>query len=77
MNEVEFLSKIEEQFQETPVGTLNLDSRFKETSEWGSLVALCIIAMVDENYGKTLSGDELTECDTIKDIYQKISGKPS
>jgi acyl carrier protein len=75
MNEVEFLKKIEEQFQDTPIGTLKLETQFKETDEWGSLVALCIIAMVDESYGKTLSGDELSSCDTIKDIFQKVAGK--
>ena len=71
----EFFKRIEEQFQETPIGTLSLESNFKETEEWSSVVALCIIAMVDEYYGKTITGDDLMACDTIADIYKLISKK--
>lgn len=71
----QFLKKVEEQFQETPSGSLTLETKFKEVAEWGSLVALCIIAMVDENYGKSITGNELLLCDTIEDIYRVVMSK--
>ena len=44
----DFIEKFAEQFDETEVCELTAETKFKELDEWSSLIALSIIAMVDE-----------------------------
>jgi acyl carrier protein len=34
------------------------------------MLALSLIAMVDENYGVTISGEDLKNCTKISDLYE-------
>ena len=44
----EFIENFAEQFDDTEIGDLKPDTDFKELDEWSSLLALSIIAMVDD-----------------------------
>ena len=48
---------------------------FKGLDEWGSLTALSIIAMVDEEFGKRITGADLRSVETIKDLYNLVMSK--
>ena len=52
----DFISKFAEQFDETNVAEFVGSTKFRELDEWSSLMALSIIAMVDEEYDITLKG---------------------
>lgn len=67
-----FIEKFASQFEETPTELFNSNTKFREIDEWDSMMALVIIAMVDEEYNVKLSGDEIKESQTIQDIYDKI-----
>lgn len=69
----EFVAKIEEQYSEITPGSFNSETKFKEQDEWGSLTALMIIAMVDQEFNKSLNGDILDKCITIKDLYTSLT----
>ncbi len=49
-------------------GTVNPESELAEFEEWDSVSALSIIAMVDEHFHKTLTGDDLKNAKTVADI---------
>lgn len=49
-------------------GTLKPEDQLSDFEEWDSVTALSIIAMVDEQFGKTLTGDELKEARTVADL---------
>lgn len=49
-------------------GTLKLEDSLSEYEEWDSVAVLSIIAMVDENFHKSVSGDVLKEAKTVSDI---------
>ena len=49
-------------------GTLREDDELDSFEEWDSVTALSIIAMVDENFHKTLSGEQLKKAKVVKDI---------
>lgn len=70
-----FLSKFEEQFQEIEPGSIAKGTKFKDVPEWGSLTALCVIAMVDETFSKTLSGDDFEKCDTVEDLFNLVRNR--
>ena len=44
----EFVSNFAAQFDETEESVFTPETRFREIEEWSSLVALSVIAMVDE-----------------------------
>lgn len=71
----DFIEKFVEQFDEKPSVELKEDTRFKELEEWDSLMALSIIAMVDEEYDITIKGDDIKNSVTLKDLFDKIQGK--
>ncbi len=75
MDKVQFLKNFEEQFQETDLGTIQMDTKFRDLPEWSSLVALCVIAMVDESFSKTLTGDELASVGTVEELYTLVQNK--
>ena len=48
--------------------SISLDTRLEDLEEWDSLNALNLIALVDEEFGKTLSADVVNGLETVADI---------
>lgn len=71
----EFVKAFAEEFDETPVELFKADTDFKSLKEWGSLTALSIIAMVDEQMDKTITGADIRSCTTIEDLYKLSQSK--
>ncbi len=68
----EFVTLFAEQFEETDVCEIQSDTKFHELHEWSSLIGLCIIAMVDEEFDVALKGDDLKNSVTVEDLYKLI-----
>jgi len=75
MNLEEFVVRFAEEFDETPAEQFKVDTVFKSLDEWGSLTALSIIAMVDEEFEKRITGADLRSVETIKDLYNLVMSK--
>lgn len=71
----EFIEKFAEQFDETEESVFTPDVVFKELDEWSSLIALSVIAMVDEEYDIQLKSDDMTKAQTISDLFNIVSSK--
>lgn len=71
----EFTEKFAEQFDETEESVFTPDVVFKELDEWGSLIALSVIAMVDEEYDIQLKSDDIIRAQTIRDLFNIVSSK--
>lgn len=71
----EFVKKIAEEFDETPSDLFSPDTKFKDLDQWGSLIALSIISLVDEEFDKQIKGKDLREAETIEDLYNTVAGK--
>ena len=67
-----FLDNFAGQFDDTPADQIKPDTAFRDLEEWSSLIALSIIAMVDEEYGVTLKGDDIKNAMTVKDIFDRV-----
>lgn len=66
----DFIEKFAEAVDiEENVEKLNANTSFRKIEEWSSLAALSVIAMFDEEYGKTISGKEIRAAKTIEDLY--------
>ena len=68
----EFVEKFAEQFEETDKSLITADSDYKNLDEWSSLVALTIIAMVDEEYDVQLKGADIRDSVTIRDLFERV-----
>lgn len=71
----EFIDNFCEILEDTDVSTISSNSHFKELEEWSSLMALSLIAMVDENYNVSLSADDIRNAKTLEDLYNLIQSK--
>jgi acyl carrier protein len=68
-----FIENFAEQFDTIDVSDLRADTKFKNLEEWSSLTALSIIAMIDEEYGVTVKGNDIRNHDTIEDLFKTVS----
>ena len=71
----EFIAHFAEQFDDTELNEFKPETVFKELDEWSSLMALTIIAMIDEEYEVTLKGDDMSSAVTIEDLYNIVKSK--
>jgi len=68
-----FVQKFAEQFDETV--NISSDTVFHELDEYSSLIALSIIAMVDEEYDVQLKGDDMRSAITVADLFDIVNSR--
>lgn len=68
----EFISNFAEQFDDVDVSELTPETEFKNLEDWNSLVALSVIAMIDEEYDVTVKGNDIMVANTIQDLYNIV-----
>jgi len=71
----EFIQNFAEQFDETDVNEFKPETVFHDLEEYSSLVALSIIAMINEEYDVTLKGDDMSAAVTIEDLFNIVKSK--
>ena len=71
----EFIENFAEQFDDTDPSEIKADTVFKDLDEWSSLIALSVIAMVDEEYDVTIKGDDIRNSNTIEDLFNAVKAK--
>ncbi len=71
----EFVKAFAAEFDDTSEETFKADTHYRELDEWGSLVALSIISMVDDSFDVGVTGADLRKCTTIEDLYNLILTK--
>lgn len=70
-----FIENFAAQFDDTEMRVFTPRTVFKELDEWSSLIALSVIAMVDEEYDVTIKGDDIKNSETIEDLYNIVMSK--
>lgn len=73
----EFISNFATQFDDTEESVFTAETKFRELDEWSSLLALSIIAMVDEEYDVQLKGEEMRASNTIQELFNLVESKIS
>ena len=67
-----FIGNFAAQFDNTDNSVFAADTRFKDLDEWSSLLALSIIAMVDDEYQVIIKGEDIRNAETIEDLFIKV-----
>lgn len=71
----EFIEKFAEQFDETDVKVFAPETNFRELDEWSSIIALGVIAMIDEEYNVTIKAAEMQKVNTVGDLFELVKSK--
>lgn len=71
----EFISAFADQFDDTDPSEITATTEFHELDEWSSLTGMSVIALAKTQYGKTITGKEIRECETVEDLFNLISSK--
>lgn len=73
----DFIEKFAEQFDDTDVNLFTPETVFHDLDEYSSIIALSIIAMIDEEYGVSLKGNDMSAAVTIEDLFNTVKSKLS
>ena len=71
----EFIQNFADQFDDTDASEFKAETVYHDLDEWSSLIALSIIAMIDEEYDITIKGDEMRAAVTIEDLFNIVKAK--
>lgn len=74
MDENKFVEDFASIFDDVEVTELTMDTEFKNLDEWSSLVALGLLAVMEEEYDVELSSKDIEKSITIRDIYNIVKG---
>ncbi len=69
----EFIQNFADQFEETEAGEFSPETVFRDNDEWSSLLALSVMAMVDEEYDVQLSANEMRQANTIQELFDIVN----
>ena len=70
-----FIENFAEQFDDTELDAFKPETQFRDLEEYSSIIALSIIAMIDEEYGVAISGGEMKSAVTIEDLFNIVQAK--
>ena len=68
----EFIENFANQFDNTDVSVFSAETRFRELDEWSSLLALSVLAMVDEEYDVQLKADQMRKANTVQELFDIV-----
>lgn len=71
----EFVENFASQFEETDASQISAETKFHDLDEWSSMIVLGVIAMANIDYDVTLTGDDIKNAVTVKDLYDIVSGR--
>ncbi|MBQ4632439.1 MAG: acyl carrier protein [Prevotella sp.] len=71
----EFIAVFADQFDDTDASEITASTIFHDLEEWSSLVGMGVIALAKTEYGKTITGKEIKDCVTVKDLFELIASK--
>lgn len=71
----EFIANFAALFEDTDASVFGPETYFRELDEWSSLMALSVIAMVDEEYDIALKGAEMKSAETIEELFDIVKAK--
>lgn len=70
-----FLENFGDLFDETDVSTIKADTIYKDLEEWSSMIALSLIAMVDEEYNVQIKSEDIRDTNTVEDLFNIVKSR--
>jgi acyl carrier protein len=71
----EFITQLENEYEDMTPGTLKPGSVFREVFEWNSINALILIAMVKTEYDVVINAEDIATSKTVADLFRIIENR--
>ena len=71
----DFITRIEEEFDDLEPGALKPESNFREVFEWNTINALILIALVKTNYDVVINAEDITKSKSVNDLYKIVAAR--
>ncbi len=71
----DFIKNFAELFDDTDPSEITAATEFHELDEWSSITGMSVIALAKTQYGKTITGKEIRECESVEDLFNLIASK--
>jgi len=71
----EFIQNIENEIAGLESGTLAPDTDYRDIDQWSSMYALIIMAMIVIKYKVTLTGEDLKNTNTVRELFEYVKSK--
>ncbi len=68
-----FINLFIDLLDEKPIIPVNGETVFKELPQWDSLLALSLIVMISNEYGKSVDGEIIRKKKTLKELFEVIN----
>ena len=68
-----FLERFQTIFDETSPNEIGFDTKFKELEEWGSLMILSLIVLIDDEYNYKITPTEIEKAIIVEDLYNLLN----
>ena len=68
----EFIENFVDQFDEVPATEVTPETRHHEMDEWSSMIALSVMAMIDEEYDVQIKADEMRNSQTVQELFDIV-----
>jgi acyl carrier protein len=75
MNIETFIKQFKDLLEEPDAVQITASTLFRDLDEYSSLLALTIVAMVDEEYDVAIKAEDLRKAQTIEDLFNIIKEK--
>jgi acyl carrier protein len=75
METIQFVRHFESAIEGIEPESLTPATRYHEIPQWDSLGLLCLLAMIDCEYGVQIGGMELKKCETLADVFGLVQEK--
>lgn len=69
----DFIQNFADQFDETDASVFTPETNFRDLDEWGSLIALSVMSMVDDEYDVQLTAEEMRATNTIQELFDVVN----
>lgn len=70
-----FIKQFKDLLEEPDAVQITASTLFRDLDEYSSLLALTIVAMVDEEYDVAIKAEDLRKAQTIEDLFNIIKEK--
>jgi len=71
----DFTRRFAECFHQTDPSIIQPGTEFRKLEEWGSMMALIVIAMIDADFGKTITSEDLKNAVTVASLFEIVKNK--
>ncbi len=75
MELTKFIENFAGEFDHTDPSVFTADTVYHNLDEWSSLIAMCIVSMVEDEYDVELKGDDIRNAHTIGELFNTVMSK--